>query len=75
MLAFPYAVAGLPQPDARRSALSEACAKVGGMKTIDSRISLADLRAMAEEGFGDMVKAVVDLERGILAVVGALISE
>ncbi len=42
------------------------------MKTIDSRISLADLRAMADEGFGDMVKAVVDLERGIMAVDGEL---
>lgn len=45
---------------------------VGGMKMIDSPISLADLRAMAEEGFGDMVKAVVDLERDIMAVDGEL---
>jgi hypothetical protein len=33
-----------------------------------SRISLDDLRALAEKGFGDMVKAVVDLERAVMLV-------
>ncbi len=38
------------------------------MKIIASPISLADLVLMAESGFGDLVKAVVDVERSVMAV-------
>ncbi len=38
-------------------------------------ISLADLDLLAKEGFGDMVKAVVDVKRGIMAVGGELHSD
>ncbi|HZK48531.1 MAG TPA: DUF5674 family protein [Thermoleophilia bacterium] len=38
------------------------------MKIIDHSIPMADLEAMAREGFGDLVKAVVDVERGIMAI-------
>lgn len=41
---------------------------VARMRIIDSPITISELRAMAEEGFGDLVKAVVDVERGIMAV-------
>ena len=33
---------------------------------------MAELREMAAKGFGDMVKAVVDVEKGIMAVDGEL---
>ena len=36
------------------------------------RISRADLARMAEEQFGDWIKAVVDVSRGIMAVGGEL---
>jgi hypothetical protein len=39
---------------------------------IDSAISLEYLRAMASSGFGDMVKAVVDVERRVMAIGGEL---
>jgi Protein of unknown function (DUF5674) len=42
------------------------------MKIIDAPIPLADMEAMAHEGFGDLVKAVVDVSRGIIAVGGEL---
>jgi Protein of unknown function (DUF5674) len=45
------------------------------MKIIDSTISLQDLVLMAQTGFGDLVKAVVDVERGIMAVDGELHSD
>jgi hypothetical protein len=38
------------------------------MRIVDSPISVRDLGVMAEAGFGDLVKAVVDVERGIMAV-------
>ena len=38
------------------------------MKVIEQAISLAELREMAERSFGDLVKAVVDVERSIMAV-------
>jgi Protein of unknown function (DUF5674) len=38
------------------------------MRLIEQAISLAELREMAEGGFGDLVKAVVDVERGVMAV-------
>jgi hypothetical protein len=42
------------------------------VKIIDSRISSSELKAMAEGRFGNMVKAVVDVERKIMAVDGEL---
>lgn len=38
------------------------------MKLVADKISLSELREMAENGFGDLVKAVVDIERGIMVV-------
>ncbi len=38
------------------------------MKLIDTSISMAELRSIAEGRFGDMVKAVVDVRRGIMVV-------
>ena len=38
------------------------------MRIIGDTVSLDELRQMAEEMFGDMVKAVVDVRRGLLAV-------
>ena len=42
------------------------------MKIIDSPISQDDLKVMAEGRFGNLVKAVIDIERGIMAVDGEL---
>lgn len=42
------------------------------MKIIDSPISAGELKAMAEGRFGNLIKAVVDIERGIMAVDGEL---
>jgi len=42
------------------------------MRIIEERISLDELTALARSGFGDLVKAVVDVERGIMAVAGEL---
>ena len=42
------------------------------MTIVRDRIALADLVALAEGRFGDLVKAVVDVERGIMAVGGEL---
>ena len=42
------------------------------MKIIDSSISLGELKIMAEERFGNLVKAVVDVERKIMALDGEL---
>lgn len=38
------------------------------MKIVVTSISLSELERMARLGFGDLVKAVVDVERGIMAV-------
>ncbi len=45
------------------------------MEIITQAITLARLREMAASKFGDMVKAVVDVEKGILAVDGELHSD
>jgi hypothetical protein len=45
------------------------------MKIIDSPISWRDIVLMAEAGFGELVKAVVDVERGIMAVDAELHSD
>lgn len=42
------------------------------MEIITEAITLARLREMAEGRFGDMVKAVVDVDKGIMAVDGEL---
>lgn len=52
--------------------LSEPEAKGSAMEIITGAITLARLREMAEGKFGDMVKAVVDVEKGIMAVDGEL---
>lgn len=44
-------------------------------RIIRDRITRAELAAMAEARFGDMVKAVVDVSRGIMAVSGELHSD
>jgi hypothetical protein len=38
------------------------------MQVIDSPISLDELARMAGRGFGDFLKAVVDIDRGILVI-------
>lgn len=42
------------------------------IRIIEKSITKAELLELAKEIFGDMVKAVVDLERGIMAVGGDL---
>lgn len=42
------------------------------IRLIESIISKANLKKIAAERFGDMVKAVVDLERGVMAIGGEL---
>lgn len=42
------------------------------IRLIREKIRAEELRAIAEERFGDMVKAVVDIERGIMAIGGEL---
>jgi hypothetical protein len=42
------------------------------MEIVTGGITLASLREMAGKKFGDMVKAVVDVERGIMAIDGEL---
>ena len=38
------------------------------MKIIKDKISLGELRSMAEDSFGNLVKAVVDVEKEIMAL-------
>lgn len=38
------------------------------MRIVRDSITLAELTSLAEDRFGDMVKAVVDIERGVMAV-------
>jgi len=45
------------------------------MRIIDSPIRLADIVLMAQTGFGELVKAVVDVDQGIMAVDGELHSD
>ncbi|MEK7680432.1 MAG: DUF5674 family protein [Patescibacteria group bacterium] len=42
------------------------------IQTITEKISLPELKKVAEERFGDMVKCVVDLEKGIMAIGGEM---
>ena len=45
------------------------------IRVIDNVISVEDLRAMASVQFGDMVKAVVDIQSGLMAIGGELHSD
>lgn len=45
------------------------------IKIIEQKISLKDLQQNAEEMFGQLVKAVVDIDRGLMAVFGELHSD
>ena len=38
------------------------------MRIVRDTIALSELQRLAEERFGDMVKAVVDIDRGVMAV-------
>lgn len=40
------------------------------IKIIKERISLAELKRLAEENFGDILKGVVDVKRGVVALGG-----
>lgn len=42
------------------------------IRIITEPLSLAELKQMAQEKFGDMVKGVVDVERGMMAIGGDL---
>lgn len=42
------------------------------IKIIEQSITISELTELAKERFGDMVKAVVDITRGIMAVGGDL---
>jgi hypothetical protein len=42
------------------------------IRIINEKISLEDLKKVAEERFGDMVKAVVDIKKDIMAIGGDL---
>lgn len=38
------------------------------MRIVGDTITLRELRELAEDRYGDLVKCVVDIERGIMAV-------
>ncbi|MBI3500851.1 MAG: hypothetical protein HY063_03570 [Bacteroidetes bacterium] len=42
------------------------------MKTISDSISVSELKSMAEKQFGSMIKAVVDIDKGTMAVGGEM---
>lgn len=50
-------------------------ARLAAVTIVRDRISLADLDVKAKAQFGDLVKAVVDVERGVMAVGGELHSD
>ena len=45
------------------------------MKTVDKNIELGELKEMSQKMFGNLVKAVVDIEKGIMAVDAELHSD
>lgn len=45
------------------------------MKIIEKQITISELKILAEENFGDFVKAVVDIELGIAVFGGELHSD
>lgn len=44
----------------------------GGIRIIKDHISIPELKVIAQERFGDMVKVVVDIEKKIMAIGGDL---
>ena len=38
------------------------------MKVISDTMEIEELKTMAEHGFGDLVKAVVDVKKGVMAI-------
>lgn len=42
------------------------------IKIVEDKISKSELEKLAKEGFGYLIKAVVDLEKGIMAVGGEM---
>ncbi len=50
-------------------------AELTEMKVIEDKISLEELKEMARKTFGDLVKAVVDVEKEIMVVGGELHSD
>ncbi len=42
------------------------------IRIIDDKISLTELKTIAEESFGDMVKVVVDIDKNFMALGGEL---
>jgi hypothetical protein len=45
------------------------------IKVVDESIARSDIEAIASEQFGDMVKAVVDVRRNVMAIGGELHSD
>jgi len=45
------------------------------MKILDKKITIDELKSIAETGFGEMVKAVVDVDLGIVAIDAELHSD
>jgi len=45
------------------------------MKIIEKSVSIKELEKLAEDSFGDLVKVVVDIEKGIMAIGGELHSD
>jgi hypothetical protein len=48
---------------------------MSSLKIVDRVITIDEFLTLAKEGFGDFVKAVVDIERGVMAVGGELHSD
>jgi len=46
-----------------------------GIRIVREPISRSEVERLAAEGFGDMVKAVVDVERAVMALAGELHSD
>jgi hypothetical protein len=42
------------------------------IKIINNPITKTELKKIAEDGFGDLIKAAVDIKQGIMAVGGEL---
>lgn len=42
------------------------------IRLVGEQVSIVEIKRIAEERFGDMVKAVVDLEKGIMAIGGEM---
>ncbi len=45
---------------------------MGSIHILSAAITRDELKRRAEEGFGDMIKCVVDVQRGIMAIGGEL---